>query len=177
MRIDMAAPRNYVSNMATNASRLDLIDQQTRALAQTIQESVAELAAQIAALNERYRGLTGTDIAQVEVSGVNGTGRRGVGRPPNRQSGQGRSTESGSATAGKVGKSKRRIRRNAQQLKEQANAILSFIKKGGPEGVKGSAIRAEFGTILPSIKEFVKLYSGQTVKTKGQKAGMTYHGE
>ena len=68
--------------MANNVSRLEVIDQQTRELARSIEESVAELAAQISSLNDRYRRLTGGDIANVEVSGGRGMAKRGPGRPP-----------------------------------------------------------------------------------------------
>jgi hypothetical protein len=156
--------------MPNNASPLDEINKKTRELAVAIEESVAGLAAQIASLNDRYRSLTGADIATVEVTGADGAAKRGRGRP----SGQGAEAP---AKAQQSTKPKRRVRRDAGQLKGMADSIVAFIKKGGAEGVKGAAIRAEFGPVLPSIKEFVKQHTGKAVKTKGQKAAMTYHGE
>ena len=162
---------NYVETMDNNASRLDEINRKSRELADAIEESVTDLAAQIASLNERYRNLTGTDIATVEVTGGDRAAKRGGGRHSGAEDGE------AATEATKAAKPKKRVRRDGAELKTMADNIVAFIKKGGAEGVKGAAIRAEFGPVLPSIKEFVKQHTGKAVKTKGQKAAMTYHGE
>ena len=152
--------------MAKTVSSLDEIDQQTQGLADRIKQSVVQLAAQIASLNERYRRITGDDIANVEITGSNGK----VGR------GRSSAKQSAEQPAAKNGKAKRRVRRTTEELNEMASNIIAFIKRAGTEGVKGSAIKAEFGPILPSIKEFLKLYGGgKAIKSKGQKATMAYH--
>lgn len=148
--------------MAKALSHLASIDQQTQALAKSIEASIADLAGQIAPLNERYRRITGEDFVRIELSG-NPKGARGKAR-----------AASTPVAAKSAGKSKR-IRRSGEQLKEIARNILAFVKKAGAEGVKGSVIKAEFGPLLPSVKEFVKIHGGKTLKTKGSKAAMTYH--
>ena len=165
--------------MAKASAHLAEIDRLALALSTSIQESISELAGEIVALNQRYRAITGEDFARIEMSGgtsagaaaAAGTGKR-RGRPPGVKNGEG-STQP--ELASKPTTSKKRIRRTTEQLKAQAENILAFIRKGGSDGVKGSAIRSEFGQILPSIKEFVKQYAGKAPKTKGEKAGMTYH--
>lgn len=150
--------------MTRTSTTLDTIDQQTQKLAVAIKSSVAELAAQINSLNERYQRITGEDCVRLDFVGQGKLKGRGRSELPNQDSGA-------KAVA------KKRIRRSGEELKEMAENIFAFIKKAGSEGVKGSAIRAEFGQLLPSIKVFLKQHGGKTVKTKGSKAAMTYHHE
>ena len=146
--------------MAKNKMQLDEIDRQTSDLAGAIKSAIDELTSQIAGLQSRYDRLTAGTVV-----------RRGPGRPKGSSN-----ASSAEPKAAKPGK-KKRIRRTRDQLAKTAEEIFAFVKKGGSDGVKGSAIKKEFGTLLPSIKEFLKTYGGKTIKTKGQKAAMTYHND
>src|SRR5690242_11366954 len=58
-------------------------------------------------------------------------------------------------------KSGKRIRRNSDQLKHDAEAIIQFIKSKGSDGAKGGDIRQHHPKVGPDIKGFVHKHSGR----------------
>jgi len=70
----------------------------------------------------------------------------------------------------------KRIRRTLDQLKDEANAIIQFVKNAGAEGVSGNDIRARHPKIGPDLKGFVTKYSGKKLKTTGVARSMRYFG-
>jgi hypothetical protein len=74
-----------------------------------------------------------------------------------------------------IGGKKRRIRRTPEQLAAEAGKVHKMIRDAGKEGISGSEIRKKFPGVGQNIKGFVKQYTGQTVKTTGQKVKMRYH--
>ncbi len=82
----------------------------------------------------------------------------------------GKPAKSGGATGGT------RQRRTKEELEHTAAEVVGFIKQSGATGVSGSEIKGKFDSLLPSIKEFLKLYAPDfKLTTKGEKAAMTYH--
>jgi hypothetical protein len=68
----------------------------------------------------------------------------------------------------------KRIRRTLDQLKDEANAIIQFVKNAGSEGVSGNDIRARHPKIGPDLRGFVTKYSGKKLKTTGVASSMRY---
>jgi hypothetical protein len=68
----------------------------------------------------------------------------------------------------------KRIRRTLDQLKDEANAIIQFVKNAGSEGVSGNDIRERHAKIGPDLKGFVTKYSGKKLKTTGVARSMRY---
>ncbi len=75
------------------------------------------------------------------------------------------------ATTGK----KRRIRRSPEQLKSEAVKVVALIRSAGKDGIGGNDIRKKFPGAGQNIRGFVQQYTGEKLKTTGQKAGMKYH--
>src|SRR5689334_3034429 len=79
----------------------------------------------------------------------------------------GRSTNGNGAAVGKsrtaalgvsAGRKRKRTRRSLGQLKQEAEAIIQFIKGKGSEGASGPEIRQRHDKIGPDLKGFVKKY-------------------
>jgi hypothetical protein len=91
-------------------------------------------------------------------------------------------------TAPKKGKQRRRShaaptefsvsvgrRRSPRQLKRLAAGIVKLISDAKAKGVSGRDIRARFGVVGPTVKEFLTSHApGFKVKTTGEKATMRY---
>jgi hypothetical protein len=71
-------------------------------------------------------------------------------------------------------KAGKRIRRTLDQLKDEANAIIQFVKSAGMDGVSGNDIRERHAKIGPDLKGFVTKYSGKKLKTTGVARSMRY---
>jgi len=80
----------------------------------------------------------------------------------------------GRASAVRQPRKGKRIRRSAEQLKQEAEAIIQFIKSKADQGVKGNEIRTRHPKVGPDIKGFVQKHSGRKLKTSGKKAAMRY---
>jgi hypothetical protein len=78
------------------------------------------------------------------------------------------------AKVGKRAKGKR-VRRSREDLEKQAVKVVAFIKAAGAEGTTGKEIKAEFGPLLPSPKQWLKSYApDQKVKVTGAKTKTRY---
>jgi hypothetical protein len=64
----------------------------------------------------------------------------------------------------------KRVRRNPEQLKLEAESIFRLIKSKSGSGVKGGEIRKRHPKVGPDIKAFVEKHAGHKVK----KAAMRY---
>jgi len=75
-----------------------------------------------------------------------------------------------SSASGSKGK-----RRSKEELQQTAAEVVAFIKSAGKEGVSGSDIKAKFGSLLPSVKGWLKLYAPDAkIGTSGERAAMKY---
>ena len=70
-------------------------------------------------------------------------------------------------------KSKKRIRRSPEELKKLAGSVVAFIKSK-KDGVSAGEIIKNFGVLIPTTKEFVKKWSGISIKTTGVGAETRY---
>jgi hypothetical protein len=68
----------------------------------------------------------------------------------------------------------KRVRRNPEQLKREAEAIFQLIKAKGHDGAKGAEIRKYHPKVGPDIKGFLLKYGKLKVRTTGRKASMKY---
>ena len=75
------------------------------------------------------------------------------------------------ATTGK----KERVRRTPEQLKTEAVKVVALIRSSGKDGISGADIRKNIPNVGQNIKGFVRQYTGEKLKTTGQKVKMRYH--
>ena len=68
----------------------------------------------------------------------------------------------------------KRVRRSADQLKREADAIYQLVKSAGAEGAAGRDIRKHHPKVGPDIKGFIQKYTSHKVKTTGKKASTRY---
>jgi hypothetical protein len=73
----------------------------------------------------------------------------------------------------RLAKSKR-VRRDADQLKRDADAVFNFIRSKGKQGVKGGEIRNHYPKIGQNIPLFVRKFGGHKIRTTGAKAATRY---
>jgi hypothetical protein len=73
------------------------------------------------------------------------------------------------------GRGKRRVRRTPEQLRAEAARVLAMIRGAGKDGIGGADIRKKFPGVGQNIKGFVQQYTGERVRTTGQKVTMKYH--
>jgi hypothetical protein len=70
---------------------------------------------------------------------------------------------------------KQRRRRSPRELKKMAADIVRLIADAKTKGVSGRDIKARFGVVGPTVKEFLTSHApGFKVKTTGEKATMRY---
>lgn len=67
-----------------------------------------------------------------------------------------------------------RIRRNPEQLKQEAEAIYQLVKSKGDQGAIGREIRKNHPKVGPDITGFVQKHSKHKLKTTGKKATTRY---
>jgi hypothetical protein len=79
-------------------------------------------------------------------------------------------------SAGKptTAKKRKRIRRGPEQLKQDAEAIIQFVKDKGADGAMGNEIRKHHPKVGPNIKGFVQKHGGRKLKSTGKKSKMRY---
>jgi hypothetical protein len=123
-----------------------------------IERRIAELTSEIEKLTKLK--------ASYGVSGNTG-GRRG--RPPAAAS----VSESESSTPAKTGRRGKRVRRSRGDVEKHAHDILNFIKSS-KNGVTGGQIKAKFGKVIGTIKNYVKQYTGVDLQAAGPKTSMRY---
>jgi hypothetical protein len=69
---------------------------------------------------------------------------------------------------------KRRIRRDPEQLKGDAEKALAMIRKAGKEGIGGAEIRKSVPGVGQNIKAFLEKNADVKLKTTGQRSAMRY---
>ena len=67
-------------------------------------------------------------------------------------------------------------RRSRKELEADAAAIIEFVQAKGKDGIGGGEIKERFPRITGGIKDFVKKYTGTTLRTEGEKSLMRYFG-
>jgi len=67
-------------------------------------------------------------------------------------------------------------RRSRKELETDAAAIVEFVQSKGKDGTGGGEIKERFPRITGGIKDFVKKYTGVTLRTEGEKSLMRYFG-
>lgn len=101
------------------------------------------------------------------LTALGGKGRRRGGM-------SGGETDAGNgAQAGSKRKGKR-TRRSRAELVAMATGVVEFIKSKGKDGVGAKEIQAKFGSMAPSVNNWLKQYSPVKVKTSGEKSRMKY---
>jgi hypothetical protein len=68
----------------------------------------------------------------------------------------------------------KRVRRKREDLEALAQKIIEFIGSKGKVGASGGEIKAEFGSLLPSVNAWLKEYSKAKFKTTGAKSKTRY---
>ncbi len=151
---------NITTTLQRNLKKLGRMKQQAvKGLLKTLNHIDAERKKRTADLDEAARAV----VAELQQWGhtANGSAKKKPGRP------------AGTTTAKAT--SKRRVRRSPEQLKSEAVKVVALIRSAGKDGISGSEIRKKFPGAGQNIKGFVQQYTGEKLKTTGQKAGMKYH--
>lgn len=149
-----------------NTNLLAEVEAGTKKLAGKIADAIRsltnqreEFTKQIAALNAKHQQLVGKPYTSSPAS----TG-----------SGQSQSRAATKPTASPAPKkSKKRIRRSPEELKKLAGSVVALIKSK-KDGVSAGEIIKNFGVLIPGTKQFVKKWSGISIKTTGVGAKTKY---
>ena len=72
-------------------------------------------------------------------------------------------------------KSRKRIRRSPEQLKDEAKMMIQFIRSKGSGGASAKEIKAHGVMPGQDVKGFAKQYAGVTLKSTGKKSQTRYH--
>lgn len=153
-------PPTMTTRIQTLLKKTERMKQQTvKGLLRTMKHIDAERKKRTADLDEAARAV----VAELQQWGhmANGSAKKKPGRP------------AGTTTAKAT--SKRRVRRSPEQLKSEAVKVVALIRSTGKDGIAGSEIRKKFPGVGQNIKGFVQQYTGEKLKTTGEKAGMKYH--
>lgn len=156
-------------------SRMNMVlDRVRKVTAKTIESLRRELNHIEQEKRRVIEGLDGADrqirnaLEQLGNQTGGGNGRGGNGRA------QAQSESNAPRAAAKATSKGKRIRRNPEQLKAEAEAIVTLVKSGGAEGISGPDIRKQHAKIGPDIKGFVQKYSGRKLRSTGVARSMRY---